>query len=101
MLLSSSSWVPSLGGHFGPLPCIAFEAVIDFTIFYRAIAGLGIAIFRLIYINHTDLAGKDSPLKYLFTCGGVGLALVLTLAHILGCNSLDFGNLQILVQRAS
>ena len=75
------SWVPSLG-HFGPLPCIAFEAVIDFTIFYRAIAGLGIAIFRLIYINHTDLAGKDSPLKYLFTCGGVGLALVLTLTHI-------------------
>ena len=39
MLLSPGhSWVPSLGGHFGPLPCIAFEAVIDFTIFYRAIA---------------------------------------------------------------
>ena len=101
MLLSSSErW--SFSGHsFGPLPCIAFEAVIDFTIFYRAIAGLGIAIFRLIYINHTDLAGKDSPLKYLFTCGGVGLALVLTLAHILGCNSIDFGNLQKLVPRAS
>ena len=88
MLLSSSEhW--SFGRFFGPLPCIAFEAVIDFTIFYRAIAGLGIAIFRLIYINHTDLAGKDSPLKYLFTCGGVGLALVLTLAHILGWNSID------------
>ena len=38
---------PSLGG-MGDLPCIAFEAVIDFTIFYRAIAGLGIAVFRKI-----------------------------------------------------
>ena len=36
---------PSLGG-LGVIPCIAFEAVIDLTIFYRAIAGLGIAIFR-------------------------------------------------------
>ena len=36
---------PSFGG-FGVVPCIAFEAVIDLTVFYRAIAGLGIAIFR-------------------------------------------------------
>ena len=36
---------PSPGG-LGVAPCIAFEAVIDLTIFYRAIAGLGISIFR-------------------------------------------------------
>ena len=36
---------PSFGG-FGVVPCIAIEAVIDLTVFYRAIAGLGIAIFR-------------------------------------------------------
>ena len=36
---------PSLGG-MGMFPCLAFEAVIDLTIFYRAIAGLGIAVFR-------------------------------------------------------
>ena len=38
---------------------------------------------RIIYINHTNMKGKDSPLKYLFTCIGVGLAVVLTVAHIL------------------
>ena len=36
---------PSLGG-LGVVPCIALEAIIDLTIFYRALAGLGIVIFR-------------------------------------------------------
>ena len=38
---------------------------------------------RLIYINHTNLTGKDSFLKYTFTSMGVGLAFALTVAHIL------------------
>ena len=37
----------------------------------------------MIYINHTNLTGKDSPLKYMFTCLGVALAVFLTVAHIL------------------
>ena len=48
-----------------------------------AIASFSFFAKRLIYINHTDLTGKDSPLKYLFTCVGVGLAVGFTLAHIL------------------
>ena len=49
---------PSLGG-LGVAPCIAFEAVIDLTIFYRAIAGLGIAIFRKS-IHRAMMLLKDS-----------------------------------------
>ena len=38
---------------------------------------------RLIYINHTNLTGKDSPLKFIFTFMGIGLAVALTVAHML------------------
>ena len=64
-------------------PTLCFRFHLSILRILIAIASFSFATKRLIYINHTNLTDKDSPLKYMFTCLGVALAVVLTVAHIL------------------